>query len=292
MKTRCGFIKTFILALAMLLPASGAMAKSCLWKVASKNGTLYLQGSIHALKADNYPLAPAIEQAYSNSTALVLEVDIKEMTSLETQKQIMEKAMLPGNKTLQQTLDESTYEKLNTACASTELPVAALSKFKPWFATITLTMVKLQKMGFDTQQGLDIYFYNKAVADNKKVIGLESASFQINLFDSLSSENPNHFVTRALADLALIEEDVASLEKAWKTGDIDALGALMAKSFEGYPKLYKTFVLDRNEHWLKTLNDLLKNPEPHMVVVGAGHLAGEGGLIDLLKKEGYTLEQL
>ena len=292
MHTRRGFIKSCTLALIVASLATGAMAKSCLWKVTSKNGTLYLQGSIHILKADNYPLAPAIEQAYAASKTLVLEVDMKEMAAPEAQQRIMEKAMLPGTKTLQQTLDEDTYEKLSIACSQAGLPIATLAKFKPWFSAMTLTLIQLQKMGLDPDHGLDKYFYDKAAANGKKVIGLESVDFQIDLFDSLTEENPNNFVTRALADLAVLGEEMAPLEKSWRTGDIDALGALMSKSFEGYPELYKTFVLDRNGRWLKTLDSLLEKPGTAMVVVGAGHLPGKGGLLELLKHKDYMLEQL
>ncbi len=155
MHTKRGFIKFCTLALITAILATGAMAKSCLWKVTAGNGTLYLQGSVHVLKADNYPLAPAVEQAYNNSTALVLEVDIKEMTTPETQQMIMEKAMLPGGGTLQEALDEETYRKLCAACTQAGLPMAALAKFKPWFATTTLTLLQLQKMGFDSQYRRD-----------------------------------------------------------------------------------------------------------------------------------------
>lgn len=292
MNTRRGFIKSCTLALMAATLATGTMAKSCLWKVTSKTGTLYLQGSVHVLKADSYPLAPAIERAYAASETLVLEVDMSEMASPEAQQRIMAKAMISGTGTLQQALDEDTCQKLNAACDRVGLPIAALAKFKPWFATMTLTLTQLNKMGFDSEHGLDTYFFGRAEADGKKVLGLESVDFQIDLLNSLSRENPNDFVTRALADLTVIEEDVAFLEKAWKTGDSEALSALMSKSFEGYPNLYKTFVLDRNERWLKTLRGLLKTSETHMVVVGAGHLSGKGGLLELLKQKGYAMEQL
>lgn len=292
MHTRYGFVKSFALALATITLASSAFPESCLWKVGSKTGTLYLQGSVHFLKASHYPLAPAIEKAYAESASLVLEVDMNEMASMEMQQRIMAKAMLPGNETLHDALDEDTYQKLGSACDKAGLPIAPLSKFKPWFATMTLTLVRLQQMGFDPQHGLDTYFYGKAVADGKKVMGLESVDFQIDLFDRLADENPNGFVTRALDDLAIIKEDVATLEKAWESGDIEALGTLITKSFDGYPTLHKTFVLDRNERWLKTLCNLLETSKTHMVVVGAGHLSGKGGLLELLEEKGYSLKQL
>ena len=292
MTTRRGFIIFCSLALFTILLASGTTAKSCLWKVTSESGTLYLQGSIHVLKAEHYPLAPAIEQAYAASDALVLEVDMAEMASPKIQQQIMAKALLPDGGTLQKELDAATYQALATACTQTGLPPAALENFKPWFASITLTLVKMQTMGFDPNLGLDHYFYEKAKADEKKVIGLETVNFQIDLFDNLTTTNPNDFVGRTLADLELLEKEVGNLCTAWMTGDIASVEKLMAQSFEGYPELYKIFVLDRNKRWIKKMDGFLKKSKTHMMVVGAGHLSGKGGLLDLLKKRGYTVEQL
>jgi uncharacterized protein YbaP (TraB family) len=260
--------------------------------VTSTTGTLYLQGSIHALTAESYPLAPAIEQAYVNSDTLVLEVDMKEMSTTETQQRIMPKALLPASTTLKDLLSPITYQQLDTTCADIGLPIAALERFKPWFAATALTLMKLQNMGFDPQYGLDQYFHDKAVADTKPVIGLESVDFQIDLFDSLSESNPDNFVAHTLADLAVIDSEMKTMEAVWETGKIDALGEFITEGFEGYPKLYKTFVTDRNARWLDTLGSLLGETKTHMVVIGSGHLPGKEGLLELLKQKGYALEQL
>jgi uncharacterized protein YbaP (TraB family) len=99
-------------------------------------------------------------------------------------------------------------------------------------------------------------------------------------------------VTHALADLELIETDMKKLDTAWINGDIDTLGSLIASGFDDYPELYKTFILDRNQRWSVELETLLRKAQTHMVVVGAGHLPGKGGLLGLLKNKGFTLEQM
>lgn len=292
MKTRSAFIRCCTLALIATTLATGTLAKSCLWKVTSTTGSLYLQGSIHVLKADSYPLDPAIEKAYSASDVLVLEVDMKEMTSPKTQKRIMAKALLPDDRTLQMELDAEVYRKLLAACDSIGVPPVQIEKLKPWFASTILTLTKMQQLGFNPVYGLDKYFHDKAVADGKKVVGLESVDFQLDLFDSLSKKNPNDFIQHALADLETAEADIETLHKVWETGNIDEVGTLMTKGFSDYPELYESLVTDRNKRWVKTLNRLLKKPTTHMVVVGAGHLPGKGGLLELLGNKGYTVEQL
>jgi uncharacterized protein YbaP (TraB family) len=92
MSTRRGLIIFSILSWVVIFLINDAHAKSCLWKVTSDNSILYLQGSIHVLKPENYPLASAIEAAYADSDVLVFETDIKAMSEPETQKKIMAKA--------------------------------------------------------------------------------------------------------------------------------------------------------------------------------------------------------
>ena len=146
MQTRRIFIYFFSLVITSFLLVPVCSAKSCLWKVASDSGTLYLQGSVHVLKADNYPLAPAIEDAFAKSDILVLETDLSQMMAPDTQQRIMAKALLPDSTSLQETLNESTYAALSEAFDKAGMPIAAMNQLKPWFATMTLTLLQLQKM--------------------------------------------------------------------------------------------------------------------------------------------------
>jgi len=279
-------------ALVFALGLSAAQAKHCLWKVSSKTGTLYLQGSVHILKEDQYPLDPAIEAAYSQSESLVLEVDLSEMNSIAAQQLLMSKAMLVPPASLKTVLKPETYQALVTASDEVDLPIAAIQQSEPWFAAMTLTMLAMQKNGFDPQSGVDKYFYNKATDDSKPVVGLETLDFQINLLSRLASMNPDDFVSRSLLDLKLLNEEMEKLMAAWKTGDIVMLDQLMSESFKDYPDLYNQFIVERNQNWAKVLSEMLDEKKVYMVVVGAGHFGGEQGLLKLLEQKGYTLEQL
>lgn len=280
------------LTVLISLSTLSTQAKSTLWKATSKDGTLYIQGSAHVLKADNYPLAPEIEQAYSNSTALVLEVDMGEMMSPKTQQLIMGLAMLKQPDTLKTTLSPEIYKTLEAEAAEVSLPLAAIEQFKPWFATMTLTLVKMKAMGLDENLGLDKHFYERAQADGKKIIGLESVDFQISLLDSLSEENPDDFVKRSLEEINDLESDLNQLLEAWETGDFQTLEKLMTKGFKDYPEQFEKFITARNKAWAKKLSKMVSTDETYMIVVGAGHLPGDEGVINLLKKQGFTVDQL
>ncbi len=285
-------LKTIALAVSIAFLVPTVEAKSCLWKATSKKGTLYIQGSVHLLKSTDYPLPAAIEAAYEASDVLMLEVDMKAMLAPETQQMIMAKALLKGDQTLEGLLQPDVYALLSAELTEAGLPAPVTQKFKPWFATMTLMLLKMQAMGFDPTLGLDQYFYNKATADQKPVIGLETVKFQIDLFDALAEENQNAYIKRALKELDLFETMLDQLMKAWKAGNIEELGKLMQESFEEHPGLYERFVIDRNKNWVKKIDREASEKKTHMIVVGAAHLPGKEGLIELLKQKGYSVEQL
>lgn len=292
MHTKRSLLKASLIAIATLALASGAAAKNSLWKAISKEGTLYIQGSVHLLKADDYPLDPAIEQAYSNSQAVVFEADMEEMLLPDTQQMIRSKALLKGSKTLENSLSPEVYAELSKVMNDAGLPPEMMQKFKPWFVSLSMMLTKMQSLGFNPAYGLDQYFYGKATKDGKDVVGLETAEFQINLFDSLAEGNQDKYIRRAIAELELLETQLAEIMAAWKNGDAEKLGKLMHESFSEYPGLYERFVVERNKTWAKKLAEMADKKKTHMVVVGAAHLPGKNGLLKLLEKKGFALEQL
>jgi uncharacterized protein YbaP (TraB family) len=292
MKTKHSRIAVLFLSLSMAVIPVIAKTSNCLWRVRSASGTLYLQGSVHILKAEHYPLPKAIETAYRDSAKLVLELDMNEMASPEIQQLILSRAQLKNGQTLETKLNPEVYANLAAEMAKTGMPEAGFQTFEPWFVMTTMTLLKMQSLGFHAHHGLDQYFFNKAQQDAKPIEGLEHAKFQIELLASLANENPNEFVARALTELKLLEQDSEKAFQAWASGDINALGQLINNSFSEYPELFKTFIIDRNKQWIDKLEILLSESEPSMVIVGAGHLPGPEGLLELLKQNGYELEQL
>jgi uncharacterized protein YbaP (TraB family) len=286
-------VTRFLTALfAALLLVLSVRAESCLWIATSDHGILYLQGSVHLLTAEDYPLDPAIEDAYAKSEVLVFETDMKAMLAPETQQLIISKAILPGQQTLEGELDPEVYAMLSKKLADAGLPAAAVQKFKPWFATMTLMLLRMQTMGLDPHLGLDQYFHRKAIADKKTEIGLESIEFQITLFDELSKGNQNGYTKHALKELEQMETMLDEMMTAWKNGDLDRLDEFTRTGFEEYPDMYEKFVTARNKAWVDKLDRLADKHKSCMVVVGVAHLAGREGLLELLGRKGYTIEQL
>src|ERR1041385_7929738 len=112
-------------------PRPAATAKHSLWKVQGKTNVVYVLGSIHLLKPEDYPLAPVIESAFSNASVAVFEVDIDEMAKPEVQFQLMSKAQFPEGRKLQDELAPDLYTNLVKYATAAGLPAAMLDRFKP-----------------------------------------------------------------------------------------------------------------------------------------------------------------
>lgn len=271
---------------------SQAPIKSCLWKVVSKDSTVYLLGSVHLLKSNAYPLSQAIEQAFRDSTKLVLEVDMDSLNSIDSQQMILAKALLPEGKTLNQILAPATYQAVREKVEDLGLDIEALKRMKPWFLSLSLVAMKMQQLGYDAQHGVDRHFFDRARKAKKEVLGLETADFQINLLDSLPTKIQEESLLQTLEELDQFETEFEQVVQAWAAGHEKQLDRLLLESFKEYPDVYAKLISERNRNWLPKIEGYVVSGNKTLVVVGAAHLVGRDGVVELLKQKGYSVEQL
>ena len=265
--------------------------KSCLWTVETPSNKIYLLGSLHLLKQDAYPLAAAIEKAYADSRIIIFETDIAALQTPEAQAKLLELGVYPPDQNLLGDLDENTRQQLEKKMSEIGLPVEQFSRFKPWFVALTLTTLELQRLGFNPNYGIDMYFFNKAKADGKEIGFLEPAEFQINLLGNMAEADQSDFLSQTLKDLEVVNELAGDLVVSWKNGDADKLHELLSKSFDRYPHLHNLLLIQRNKNWVKQIEGALRKNKNVLFVVGAGHLVGPESVVDLLKKKGYQVNQ-
>ncbi|MBT3193903.1 MAG: TraB/GumN family protein [Verrucomicrobia bacterium] len=284
-----------ILALSLAQPGIGSeqdAPSACLWRVQSSNTTAYIQGSVHLLSDDAYPLPSQVEMAFKASERIVLEMDLAIMTDPEAQLELVIKGMLPEGKTLHDVLSPQTLELAEDCAQDIGLSMVAFKRYKPWMFVMALTSTRLQQLGFSAENGLDWHFYKRAKELEKAIVGLETLDEQLALFESVVEEDQDAFVRQSLEDFATLETDIAGIMEAWTHGDLDALSEALFQNLREYPNIQRILIDDRNAKWMRTLNGMMQSGVTTMVIVGAGHLPGEGGLIAQLRASGYTVEQL
>ncbi len=289
------FLPAFFITSAFDLQAKTAAVqqatRSCLWTVNTQSNKIYLLGSLHLLKPNAYPLAAAIENAYADSRAIIFETDIAALQTPGVQAKLLELGIYPAEQNLLQNLDGNTRQQLEKKMSEIGLPLEQFSRFKPWFVALTLTTLELQRMGYNPNYGIDVYFFNKASADGKEIGFLEPAAFQINLLGNMAEQDQYDFLSQTLNDLEVVNELAGDLVKSWKDGDADKLHELLSKSFRDYPHLHDRLLIQRNKNWVEQIEGALRKNINVLFVVGAGHLVGPESVVDLLKNKGYQVKQ-
>jgi len=247
-----------------------------------------LAGSIHLLKASDAALPAAFERAYSHSQTLVMELDLGKLTPRDAAGWILEHGSVPQGSSLRASIGEQRYQRVLAASTQLGLPREELDQFAPWVLGLQLLDLQYGQLGFDPQQGVEEQLERRAKSDRKPTEGLETLAEQLGVLQALSSEDQARFLDLAVSEPAELESETESVVLAWRAGDADKLAALLGEEFKSFPVLYAALVTQRNLRWLPRIEKLLKDKQDYLVVVGALHLVGKGGLLELLRKDGYT----
>lgn len=263
-----------------------------MWEVRSANSKVYILGSIHVSKGDIYPLDPRIENAFTEATEFVSEVDM----SKANLSFLAEKAMYKDGTTLKDHLPKEIYNRLVTNLEQLGITETVYGKLKPGFALLTFIGMKLQEAGFKTDQGIDIYFAKRTKDEKKNVHELESVEFQMNLFNEGLDKYMNEFIDYSLEDIKNLSQNIGDLFDAWSVGDTASIDSMLTKGLsqtKNIKKILIMFIDDRNIKMTEKIEGYLTTGKTFFIVAGAGHMTGENGIISLLSKKGiYKIKQL
>lgn len=281
----------FFLGLSPLQGLPTAAAGSLLWEVRSETGVVFLLGSIHVARPDLYPLDSRIEKAFDASDQLVVEINPDKMDPRETQMLMLRYGMYADGSTLDTKLSKEMMEKVRERLERAGLPLESVLPFKPWFVALTVSSVEFERLGLDPDYGIDLYFIRKA-KETKPILELESLGEQIALLDGFSPEEQEAFLLYTLEDLDNLDGAVDDLIGAWAEGDSAAIEDILTQTVENRPRLggiYAKLIDERNGRMLEKIEHYLDTPDSYFVVVGAGHLVGDQGLVIQLAARGHKV---
>jgi uncharacterized protein YbaP (TraB family) len=293
---RPGFRVTGLFALFLALPLlaqQGATQekRNFLWKVRSETATAHLLGSIHLFKREMYPLDRKIEEAFQRSDVLVVEADVRPASGGERQKQVLRGALYPEGDSLANHISKETRDLL--ARMFPGLSLEGVSRLKPWALAMTLAVQEYQKLGWDYEYGMDAYFLEKA-ADGKQVREIERPDIVIDMLNGFSDEYQDLFLRYTLLDLDGVGEKTDRIVKAWTAGDAAALEKIISVIIHENPVLLPVvdaLLYKRNVNMAARIEEYLNEKGEFFVVVGAAHLVGEKGIVELLRNKGFPVDQ-
>jgi uncharacterized protein YbaP (TraB family) len=269
-----------------------ALAQSSVWRVSKGGNSLYLGGSVHVLRASDFPMPKEFDTAFDQADILVFESNLEEMANPDFMQKMLPRILLPAGKTLQTELSPHVHERLTAKCAELGVPMEMVSQFTPFMAIVTLTTVQLQNLGF-VSQGVDLHYLSRAKEHAKKRLFLESAEYQMSLFEGESAYQ-DEFVLQSLEDLEQnrLKTFMPLVIDEWKKGKTTQTNRMIAEMNAKFPRFYKRVFSDRNHAWLHQIEHYLDTGETEFMIVGQGHLLGDDGLLRSLQDKGYRVEQV
>ncbi len=290
---------------------SETAAKGAFWKVSGGKNTVYLLGSVHLADSRIYPMNDDMLAAFDSSDVLAVEVNLLDIA--EGQNYMQQKMFYQDGTTIDQVISEELYVLYAEKMESFSLQKEVYNYLKPWSAAFTIQNLDAQTYSdYSGGLGVDIFFMSKAF-NTKPIVEIEGLKFQTDLLDGFSPELQEEFLLGVLAppveepsdtesdattdesnDTPAIITALDQILATWITGDIEGLEEIIALDVDATDEFSTKFFYDRNDHMYETVLEYLEDDteQTYFVVVGAGHMISDKGVVKLLQDKGYTVDQV
>lgn len=266
-------------------------AETSLYEITKGDQKIYLGGTIHVLRNSDYPLPAEFEHAYENAKILVLETDMKKASSPEFGQQMAQAFMYSNGKNLSQDLKPALWKELQAFSDKRQFPLGQMSMFKAMFVSLSLSIAEMQSKGFGVGQGVDSYFYQKAILSGKATQELETTGEVLTHLTMLADIDANVIIKATLRDLHKMDGMLEKSVGYWRVGELENLDKEMAADMrKETPEIYQQLLVARNQAWLPKIEQMFATPEVELVLVGSLHLSSKDGLLAQLKKRGYSIQ--
>jgi len=259
-----------------------------LWRVSGNDlkQPSFLFGTFHLLCKEDIHFSDALKRAIKSSDEIYMEMDLDDPSTMLSGMLYMN---MKDGKKLQDLYTPEEYQRLQNYFSDTlQMPMMMFQKAKPYFL-VALLYPKM--MNCSTPAGIEEELMKIAKEHKKEIKGLETMQFQASVFDSIPYEWQAKELLKNIDSFSVYKNEFEQMLDLYKKQELDSMRNMITKSEFGSEKYEDLLLNDRNKNWVKQLKEIMKN-ESVFVAVGAGHLVGDFGLINLLRKEGYKVEPL
>ena len=270
---------------------TASSTNTLLWRISGKSLSKpsYLFGTMHMLCGDDIVLSDSLKAAIGASDNVYLELDMDNMFEMLGAMQQMN---MKGDTTLADLLTKQEYQKIKKYFEEngSMLPFSMLESMKPMLSA-SLIAQQQTKTSCDNMVAMEQLIMQEAKDSDKKIKGLETMNYQLGIFDKI----PYQLQAKQLYQMIAKSDDTAgnseliALTNAYKSQQLEKLEEMTVKEDMGIKNFTELLLYNRNENWAKKLADLMVD-KSLVVAVGAGHLPGKRGVINLLRQAGYKVE--
>ena len=264
-----------------------------LWLVADDDTEVYLFGTVHVLPPSLEWRTPEIDAAFDASKTVYFEADVQsggpEMAFL-----VNKLGMFAPDESLLDLLNDEEEADLVAAVEHLKMPLASVTRAKPWFAAISMSMQQIISEGHDPESGVEMILLPEARQNGKVLRYFETVEDQLRFMAELSMDVQISFLMEGVRQIQDVPDFIEYMDDAWVNGDIDALEALLlADQTMTAPELHEAMLAGRNRRWTGELSTLMYEEEgTFFVAVGAAHLMGDDSVVTMLQQNGFTAERI
>lgn len=268
---------------------SGKIPRTLLWEI-SGNGLRqpsYLFGTMHILCEQDAKLSENLKDAIRKSKKVYFEIDMDDMN--EMMGALKHLRMNDGVK-ISDLLSKEEYAKLEAYFKKnkTPMPLSMLNRFKPYFISGLLSE---QMMDCEKKNGMETLIMKEAGIHDRPIFGLETAAFQAGLFDSIPYEKQAKDLLQYIDSIDAYKKTTMEMVDVYRKQDLERMDSLTRKSDPGMSGYMDLLLYSRNRKWVQQMPSIMKEATM-LFAVGAGHLPGDQGVIELLRQKGYTVKPI
>lgn len=262
---------------------------SLLWEISGKGLTSpsYLYGTMHIVCASDAKMSEGLKKAIQHSKQVFFEVD---MDNMDEMMGVLKFARMNNGLKISDLVSAEDYIRLEEYFSKHRsiLPFSMMSRFKPYFIT---AIISEGMMDCEEKSSIEQLIMKEARDNDKDVLGLETIEFQASVFDSIPYEKQAQDLVMYVDSIEKFRQVTLDMVDLYRKQHIHQMDSLMEKSDPGMIQYMDLLLYDRNKRWAMQMNEHMFSM-PTLFAVGAGHLGGEKGLINLLRKEGFTVKPL
>ena len=260
-----------------------------LWEVSGHGLRLpsYLFGTMHILCAEDAQLSAPLKSIIQKCRKVYFEIDMDDINEMMGAMKYLR--MNDGIK-ISDLLSKEEYNRLEEYFKKSKspIPVGMINRFKPFLVS---GLISEQSMNCKQKNGMEELIMKEASLRDKQIFGLETVQFQASLFDSIPYEKQAKELINYIDSIDKYKQSTKEMVEVYRTQNLDQLDSLVRKSDPGMNEYMDLLLYGRNRRWVRQMPTTMREGTI-LFAVGAGHLAGEQGVINLLRKEGYILKPI
>lgn len=267
-------------------------AAPAIWLVEREDAKLYMLGSVHLLPENIKWYGGKIEEILESAKEVVFEVHLTPDKEVRTAQIVRENGLLENGDVLSNHLDNEEYNYLINTAQTFGIPGPAISSFKPWYASILLSVSAIIQQGWDPESGVDKFIESIAAENNKKISELETVEFQMSTLYDHPLDVQAAMLKDTLEQLQDIKNITLEMVDAWASGDQDRMNVAFLEPMKQQEEIYAKLVVQRNKNWVPVLEHLINKDQVTVVVAGVAHFIGGDGVIAMLEDRGYNVKRV